>query len=151
MIPRFFLALIAAASLFAQDPDAAPQPPGPPDLKTFLSLADNQIQALALLQMQQAHAIQPVLQQRGALQQKLQQLVEAPNPDPAAVGQVVLAITALDKQIQQALTNFQQQRVSILSSDQKGKLPALVQALVLQASAIQAASLGLINPPGQGY
>src|SRR5260370_40344409 len=124
MIPRFFLSLIAGAALFAQSPDA-PQPPGIPDLKTFLNLGDNQIQALALLQTQQAQAIQPVVQQLGQQQQKLQQLLEG-TPDPAAVGQLVIGITALSRQIQQTLSTFHDQRGNVLGTGQNEKLPALV-------------------------
>ncbi len=147
MMRRFFLSLIAGAALFAQSPDA-PQPPGVPDLKTFLNLGDNQIQALALLQAQQAQAIQPVVQQLAQQQQKLQQLLEG-TPDPAAVGQLVIGISALSRQIQQTLSTFHDQRVSLLVAGQKEKLPALELALVLQRAALQAASLGLIGPPGQ--
>ena len=148
MITRFFLSMIAGAALFAQNPEA-PQAPGPPDLKTFLNLGDNQIQALALLQTQQAQAIQPVARQLGLHQQKLQQLLDGPDPDPAAVGQIVIGIAALSRQIQQALSAFQQQRIDVLVTGQKEKLSALQLALVLQAAALQAKSLGLIDAPGQ--
>ena len=47
MIFRFFLSMIVGAALFAHNPDA-PQAPGPPHLKTFWNLGDNQIQVLAL-------------------------------------------------------------------------------------------------------
>ena len=146
MLSRIFLPLIAGVALFAQNPDP---PPGPPDLKTFLNLGDNQIQAIGILQSQQAQAIQPVLQQRVQLQQKLQDLLGAQTPDPAAIGQVVLTITALDRQIQEALSTFQKQRTSVLTGEQLSKLPPLVQALVLQKAAVQAATLGLIPPPPQ--
>ena len=148
MIHRFFLSMILGTALFAQNPDA-PQPPGPPDLKTFLNLGDDQIQALQILQTQQAQTIQPVAQQLAQQQQKLQQLLEGTTPDPTAVGQLVIAIRTLTQQVQQALSTFQQQRVNVLVTGQKDKLPALQLALVLQPAALQAASLGLINRPGQ--
>jgi hypothetical protein len=146
VIFRFFLSMIVGATLFAQSPDA-PQAPGPPDLKTFLNLGDDQIQALQILQAQQAQAIQPVAQQLAQQQQKLQQLLEGTTPDPAAVGQLVIAIRTLTQQVQQTLSTFQQQRVNVLVTGQKEKLPTLQFALVLQPAAVQAASLGLISPP----
>jgi hypothetical protein len=133
--------MIVGATLFAQSP-------GPPDLKTFLNLGEDQIQALQILQTQQAQAIQPVAQQLAQQQQKLQQLLEGTTPDPADVGQLVIAIRTLTRQVQQTLSTFQQQRVNVLVTGQKEKLPALQLSLVLQPAALQAASLGLISPPG---
>src|SRR5258708_15705050 len=111
VINRFFLSMMLGTALFAQNPDA-PQAPGPPDLKTFLNLGDDQIQALQILQTQQAQAIQPVAQQLGQQQQKLQQLLEGTNPDPAAVGQLVIAIGTMTRQVPQTLSTLQQQRVN---------------------------------------
>ena len=150
MLSRILLPLIAGVALFAQDPDTPAPPPSPPDLKTFLNLGDNQIQAIAILQAQQSQAIQPLAQQMAQLQQKLKQLLGAQSPDPAAIGQQVLMITALSQQIQEALHTFQQQRVGVLNGEQASRLPALLQALVLQEAAIQAATLGLIPRPPTG-
>ena len=142
MISRFLLPLIAGPVLFAQDPSARPQPP---DLKVFLSLSDLQIQGLAQLQQQQGQALQPVVQQAAQTQQKLQQILAAPNPDPATVGQLVIAIASLGQQVQRIVGSFRQQASDLLQSDQKTKLPPLQLALDLHPAALQAASLGLLN------
>ena len=145
MISRFLLPLLAGAVLFAQDPSAYPQPP---DLKVFLNLSDGQIQGLVQLQQQKGQALQPVVQQAAETQQRLQQVLEAPNPDPAIVGQLVIAIAALRQQIQQiAGGSFQQQASNLLQSDQKTKLPPLQLALELHPAALQAVFLGLLNAP----
>ena len=144
MISRFLLPLLAGAVLFAQDRSAPPQPP---DLKAFLSLSDSQIQGLVQLQQQRAQALQPVVQPAAQAQQQLQQMLASPNPDPATVGQLVIAIATLGRQVQQIACDFQQQAANRLDSDQRTKLPPLRLALVLYSAALQAVSLGLLNAP----
>jgi phospholipase/lecithinase/hemolysin len=142
LISRFLLPFLAGAVLFAQDPY-----PQPPDLKVFLNLSDSQIQGLVQLQQQKGQALQPVVQQVAQTQQKLQQILTAPNPDPATVGQLVIAIETLGQQVQQIAGSFQQQASNLLQSDQKMKLPPLQLALELHPAALQAVSLGLLNAP----
>jgi hypothetical protein len=144
LIPRFLLPFVAGAVLFAQDPSASPPPP---DLKAFLNLADSQIHDLVQLQQQKTQALQPVVQQAAQAQQQLQQILAAPNPDPATVGQLVIAIATLGRQVQQIACNFQQQASNLLQPDQRTKLPPLQLALVLHSAALQAVSLGLLNAP----
>ena len=144
MISRFLLPLLAGAFLFAQDPSANPQPPY---LKDFLNLSDSQIQGLVQLQQQRGQALQPVVQQTAQAQQKLQQILAEPNPDPATVGQLVIAIASLRQQVQQIAGSFQQQASHLLQSDQRTKLSPLQLALELQLAAQQAVSLGLLNAP----
>jgi hypothetical protein len=144
LISRYLLPLLAGAVLLAQEPSANPQPP---DLKVLLNLSDSQIQGLVQLQQQKGQSLQPVLQQAAQTQQKLQQMLAAPNPDPAVVGQLVIAIATLTQQVQQIAGSFQQQASNLLQSDQKMKLPPLQLALELHAAALQALSLGLLNAP----
>jgi Spy/CpxP family protein refolding chaperone len=144
LISRFLFPLLAGAVLFAQDPRANAQPP---DLKAFLNLSDSQIQGLVQLQQQKGQALQPVGQQAAQTQQKLQQILASPNPDPTTVGQLMIAIATLGQQVQQIAGSFQQQASNLLQSDQKTKLPPLQLALELQPAALQAVSLGLLNAP----
>ena len=144
MISRFLFPLMAGTVLFAQDPRANAHQP---DLKVFLNLSDSQIQGLVQLQQQKGQALQPVAQQAAQTQQQLQQILASPNPDPATVGQLVIAIATLGRQIQQVAGSFQQQASNLLQPDQKTKLPPLQLALELQPAAQQAVSLGLLNAP----
>lgn len=144
MIHRFLLPLLAGAVLFAQSPVANAQPP---DLQAFLSLSEAEIQSLLQLQQQKAQALQPVVQQAAQTQQKLQQILAGPNPDPATVGQLVIAIATLGQQVQQIAASFQQQAANLLQPDQKTKLPPLQLALGLHTAALQAVSLGLLITP----
>ncbi len=144
MFSRFLMPFLAGAVLFAQGPSPNPQPP---DVKVFLNLSDSQVQSLVQIQQQKGQALQPVVQQAAQTQQKLQQILAAPNPDPATVGQLVIAIAALGQQIQQIAASFQVQTFNLLQDDQKEKLPPLQLALVLHSAALQAATLGLLNAP----
>lgn len=144
LITRILLPLLTGAVLFAQDPPASSQPP---DLKAFLNLSDSQIQALVQLQQQKVQALQPMVQTAAQAQQKLQQILAAPNPDPATVGQLVIAIATVGQEIQQITGSFLLQSSNLLQSDQKAKLPPLQLALELHPAALQAASLGLLIAP----
>jgi uncharacterized membrane protein len=144
LISRFLLPLLTGAVLFAQDASPNPQPP---DLKAFLNLSDSQIQGLVQLQQQKGQALQPVAQQAAQIQQKLQQILAAPNPDPATVGQLVIAISTLGQHVQQIAGDIQKQVSNLLQPDQKTKLPPLQLALELYPAALQAVSLGLLNAP----
>jgi hypothetical protein len=143
LISRFLLPLIAGV-LLAQDPSANPQPP---DLKAFLNLSDTQIQGLVQLQQQKGQTLQPLVQQATQTQQKLQQILATPNPDPATAGQLVIAMAAIGRQFQQIAASFQQQASNLLQPDQKMKLPPLQLTLELHPAALQAVSLGLLNAP----
>jgi Spy/CpxP family protein refolding chaperone len=144
LISRFLFPLLAGAALLAQDPSANPQPP---DLKAFLNLSDTQIQGLVQLQQEKGQALQPLVQQATQTQQKLQQILATPNPDPATVGQLVIAMATIRQQFQQIASSFQQQASNSLAADQKTKLPPLQLALELHPAALQAVSLGLLNAP----
>jgi hypothetical protein len=144
LISRFLLPLLAGAALFAQDPSPNPNLPY---LKVFLNLSDSQIQGLVQLQQQKGQALQPVVEQAAQTQQKLQQILAGPNPDPATVGQLVIAIATLGQQVQQIAGSFQQRASNLLQSGQTTKLPPLQLALELHSAALQAVSLGLLNAP----
>jgi Spy/CpxP family protein refolding chaperone len=116
-------------------------------LKAFLNLSDPQIQGFVQLQQQKAQALTPLVQQSTQIQQKLQQILAAPNPDPAAVGQLIIAMSTLGQQFQQIAGSFQQQAANSLQPDQKTKLLPLQLALELHPAALQAVSLGLLNAP----
>ncbi len=136
MIFKLFLPLALGAVLSAQMPD----------LKGVLNLSDNQVQSLVQLQQQKPPVLQPLVQQMQQDQQKLQQLLGA-NPDPAAVGRLVIEMTAISKQVEQVLSNFRQQALNVLGPDQKNQVQSLAEVLRLQLAAHQAVELGLLSPP----
>src|SRR5260370_17735690 len=124
MIHRLFLPLVFSAVICAELPD----------LKAFLNFSDSQIQSLVQLQQQKPQALQPLVQQLEQDQQKLQQLLGS-NPDPAAVGKLVIEINGITRQVQQVLSNFQQQALNVLQPDQSSRVQGLGDALNLQLAA----------------
>jgi Spy/CpxP family protein refolding chaperone len=140
VISRLLLPLIAAVTLFAQNP-------GLPDLKAVLELSDAQIQSLGQIEQQKDQAVQPIAQRMQQSQQQLEKLLQGVSPDPAAAGRLIIEISTLGRQVQQIVTGFQQQATNLLQPAQKSKLQTLSQVLVLQLAAQQAASLGLLSPP----
>ena len=133
---RLFLSLVMGAALSAQVPD----------LKAVLNLSDPQVLTLVQLQQQKAVALQPLLQQLQQHQQMLEQVLET-NPDPAIVGRLVIEMTLITRQVEQAASNFQQQAFSILQPDQRTQVQSLGNVLRLQSAAQQAVGLGLLSPP----
>lgn len=136
MIYRLSLPLILGAVLSAQVPD----------LKAVLNLSDSQIQSLVQLQQQKPQTLQPLVQQMEQDQQKLQQLLGT-NPDPAAVGRLVIEINTIRGQVQQVVSSFQQQALNILLPDQRNQVQSLGEVLRLHSAAQQAVALGLLTPP----
>ena len=117
-----------------------------PDLKAVLNLSDPQIMTLVQLQQQKAQALQPLLQQVQQHQQMLERVL-GNNPDPATVGRLVIEMTLIARQVEQAAGNFQQQALSILQPDQRTQVQSLGDVLRLQSAAQQAVGLGLLSPP----
>ena len=134
---RLFLPLILAAAASAQVPD----------LKTVLGLSDSQIRSLVQLQQQKPQVLQPLVHQMQQDQEKMQQLLVASSPDPAAIGRLFIEIDGLSRQIQQVLNNFRQQALNILRPDQRNQVESLGDVLRLQPAAQQAVGLGLLTPP----
>lgn len=133
---RLFLSLAMAAALCAQAPD----------LKAILNLSDPQVLTLVQLQQQKAATLQPLLQQIQQHEQMLDQVLET-NPDPAVVGGLVIEMTLINRQVEQASSNFQQKAFSILQPDQRTQVQSLGNVLRLQSAAQQAVALGLLSPP----
>jgi hypothetical protein len=136
MIYRLSLPLILGFVLSAQAPD----------LNAVLNLSDSQVQSLVQLQQQKPQTLQPLVQQMQQDQQKLQKLLGT-NPDPAAVGNLVIEINTISRQVQQVMSNFQQQALNILLPAQRTQVQSLGDVLRLQPAAQQAVALGLLIPP----
>jgi Spy/CpxP family protein refolding chaperone len=110
-------------SALAQEPRELPPPIAV--ASNFLSLSDSQTQALiAMIQTRDA-AIRPIAEQIQTNQKALAAMIESANPDPAAVGQLLISIHSGEKQVAAAaqsaaaafaetLTPEQQQRMQLL-------------------------------------
>jgi len=136
-------AALVAAAAFAQSfptPDVSA-------LKTYLNLTDAQVTSLQAIRTQQRTALSNTHQQLQQKQQSLNSLLSGGSTDPNAVGQLVLDIQALRKQVSTANSSLQAQAVSVLTADQKTKLNALQDAAKLQPAIREAEFLFLLAPP----
>ncbi|HVT03978.1 MAG TPA: periplasmic heavy metal sensor [Thermoanaerobaculia bacterium] len=135
------LLIVCVGTLTAQTP-----PPGaPPEaiLKIVLGLSDDQLHALQSLAATRAAAIAPLLEQLGPLQQTLQAALQSERPDPAHVGELVVAIHQIERQVSQHEQNYREAFHALLSDEQRAKV-AQIHSLELALHAAAALNqLGL--------
>jgi len=144
---RRLLILAAPAILMAQ-----PQAPNVNDLKTFLGLTDAQVTQLRELRQQERQALRSVVQQVAEKHRALREALQAGSTDATALGQLLVDIQNLRKQIQSTNENFRSQALALLTADQKAKLAQLEAAAKLAPAIRQAAALNLLAPPaGAGF
>lgn len=140
---------LLAVSAWAQP--AAPPQPGIPQLKAYLTLTDAQVQALQTIQSQLRTSTSAIRQQIADKQTALSTNLAAGGASAAALGQLMLDIQALQKQISDAQAAAQPQAVAVLTPAQQTLLQALVAAAKLQPDIREAEMIGLIAPaPGAG-
>jgi uncharacterized membrane protein len=142
MLKTLIVLVLAALALTAQE-----QPPAPALAAQFLGFSDSQTaQFQKLLQNLQSNT-GPLQQQAARAQQSLEQLVNSDNPDPAVIGARLLAIRAIQKQIQAALESYHKLFAALLTEDQMQKVAAVTQAAELLPAVNAFAQLQLIAPP----
>jgi uncharacterized membrane protein len=148
MLMKPILIAAALAALACAQPASDPQPPTPPAVVAqFLGLSDAQTTRFQQLLQAVRAAVPPLAQQAAAQQQALEQLLTAAQPDPAAVGRALLAIRAIQNQIQQAVQTYRGSFTALLTADQQQKLQAVTQAAqLIPAVQVFAASL-LVDAP----
>jgi hypothetical protein len=117
------------------------------ELKTYLNLSDAQVQSLRDVQTQRSNADQAIYRQISERQQALNSLLQANSTDITRIGQLMVDINRLQKQVPTSGEPYRSQALNVLNPDQKAKLPSLVTALQLQSPASQAAGLNLIDGP----
>ena len=120
------------------------------DVKAYLSLTDAQIQSLQTIQNSRNQAVQNIWTQIGLKNTTLYQLLDSGTATAAQLGQLLLDIQALQKQLPLSDGPYKSQALNVLTADQKAKLPKLSEALQLQSTAGQAGSLLLIDYPQYG-
>ncbi len=123
-----YIVAIAAITLmtgiaFAQ---AGPQHPPRPQavLAHYLQLTPDQITAWQQIEKDTAAAVKPLAQNERDLQKQVKTALEAPNPDPLAVGKLVVSADALREQIKGLRDAAKSKRLALLTADQKTKFDA---------------------------
>jgi Spy/CpxP family protein refolding chaperone len=123
------------------------QPAGPPPeqvLKDVLGLTDDQLAQIHALAQARGTATQALVTQMQAAQQALQTALTAATPDPTAVGNALLAIRNIEKQVEAAGDAFRAGVANVLTADQKAKVEQIkaIDAALHAAGALR--GLGLI-------
>ena len=144
---RFLVPLALASVSFAQ----GPHQPNFTELKAYLNLTDTQVQALQQLRQNSMASMSSVHAQMRTAEEALQTKMQSGNSsDAAAADSLMMQMSALRKQIEQAQVSLTQQSVATLTADQQTKLKALQAAADLQPDIMQAQMLGLLARPARG-
>jgi Spy/CpxP family protein refolding chaperone len=118
-------------------PAAGPQQPPDEALKDVLGLTDAQLAQLHTLLDSRRTAAEALRAQIEAAQKAVHDAVEAATPDPTAIGNAILALQNLQKQVQSANESFKASFTAILTADQKAKYDA-IEALLSSLKGAQA-------------
>lgn len=133
--------------LTAQEP-APDQEPSPIQIVArFLQLSDDQLHQFETLLNQRRDTFRAIAEQIRPLEDQLRHLLNSDNPDPAAVGRMVLQIHGLQQQIHQAQENFLTAFRNLLNDDQKVRVAGVQRAARLVPVIGAFARLGLLPPP----
>lgn len=117
-------------------------------LKDYLGLTDQQIDNMKSIQKSQMEAMKPISQEIGRLCNDLRAESKKSRIDSARIDKLRAEIARLSNDLQAMRTFLQQELLKMLVTQQKAALAKLEEVLKLQAAALQAASLGLIEGPG---
>jgi len=147
----------AKAQEAAQKPPRPPMPqllPGPdlpppmPDnpfliISRYFRFTPQQAEDFAKLLAMRKNATEPALEKIVAAEKRLRDLVAA-ETDPATVGNAVIALEALRRQVQEINHQFIVDLRQLLTPEQKAQLEMLEHVLRIQAVANAARALGVL-------
>jgi len=94
-------------------------------LKRFLALTDTQFTDVSALVKKHRQAGFPLRQDVRARNQELQKALETPEPNPNAVGQLVIARRGLNKQLRALNVKLRSDIAAVLTPEQKQKFEQL--------------------------
>jgi Spy/CpxP family protein refolding chaperone len=93
-------------------------------LAEYLGLTEQQKTAWRALHEERREALKPVAEEGRALRKRLREALQAPSPDPTAVGEATLALEAHRQKVRAEREAFQAKLESLLDPAQKEKLKA---------------------------
>jgi Spy/CpxP family protein refolding chaperone len=145
----FLVSLLSLKPIWAQAQEPAQGPPRPDPrievVRTYLGLSDEQFRSLLTLLRTRAETIEPLLRTLVEQERELARLLRSPDPEPAAIGSVVITIRGTRAQIEAAEDTFRNGFLDILTDEQKRKLDDLEEFIENQRAAPAFLSLGLIE------
>ncbi len=149
-LPMTLIVLALSGSLMAQMPRAGAIPGGTPpvtELKAVLGLTDTQVQQLIQIQSDRIAGNRSVLTQIATKEATLRDTLKAGGASAATVGQLVLDIEALRKQVKESDANLSNTARAVLSASQLTQLKGLEDAAKLEPAIRQAIGLNLMTGP----
>jgi hypothetical protein len=146
LVPVQAKAALGAGTQGTQSNAADPCTP-PAVVVSFLNFTPAQAAQFQELLSEFLPTVQGLQQQITVLQNQLNILLNQPNPNPVAVGNVTLQIHVLEQQVAQAIQDYQNLFVGLLSDAQKEKVQAVTQASQLQPVVPAFVALKLAPPP----
>lgn len=116
VISFVFLLLVVTGPAFAQP---FPQD-APPEaiLKAVLQLSDEQLQAILSLQENRRATLVPLIEQIHERQRTLEAALQSEAPDPTRLGELLVSIRDVQRQIRQYETHFHESLSAILTDEQ---------------------------------
>ena len=120
--------LLTVLTAMAVTAAAQPGPPPPPRrgdvLADYLQLNDAQKSAWKSARSDFEAAVKPLHDQQRAAHEQIEQLMSGANPDPAAVGKLMVSIKAIGDQIKAAHDALETKLGATLTTEQKAKFQA---------------------------
>jgi hypothetical protein len=156
-ISMTLIVLALSGVLMAQMPLDVAVPGNRPltELRAALALTDAQVQQLIQISSDRMAANRSARTQIAAKEASLRDTLNAGGASAATVGQLVLDIDALRKQVKESDTSFSTTARAVLSASQLAQLKGLEDAAKLEPAIRQAIGLNLIAGPapaaGRGF
>jgi len=143
--PIVIAVLLLAAPLMAQ---TAGPPPGSPQATVirFLQLSEDQVATWHDLATAREEAAAPIREALGAVHDQLAELFAQEDPDPAAVGSLVLERRSLEAELVEIQRAYVEGFEAMLDEEQAGKLGAVRKAAALEPVVPAFRKVGLVRP-----
>jgi Spy/CpxP family protein refolding chaperone len=123
---------------------AADVPPPVAAVATILKLQNDQVAALSTMIQARDAAIRPLAEELQRHQQALEQALQTPDADAAAVGRLVLETHALGAKIDELRRQAAAQFEQLLTPEQVGRLQHIREAASLQEVVPPFRAVGLV-------
>ena len=115
----------------------------------FLALTEEQVAQWDALMVTLDEAVSPLEEQLRATEEQLKELLQSENPDPGAVGTLVLSGRTLREGIGTAVRAYVEGFEALLTPEQKGKLGAVRRAARLAPLLPAFGTFQLLGPAGR--
>lgn len=143
--------ILSVCLLVALSPVMEAQQPGPPGsgsaLQQYLELTAAQMDALRRANIEFEAWVEALFDRAMLLEEEIDAETKKESPDPLAIGQRVVEIVRLSREMDAKMAETIKSNVALLTDPQKARLKVLEDALRLVPLAYQAAYMGLLAYP----